>query len=139
MLVLGAFETNVKEKKIFSSLNKFRANIIILQECHVLPEDYDLWRANWGKGDIFINPLSERSAGQMILFNDQYKVTSHEIVISGRCQKLEFQYRNKHITLLNVYAPNTDKDQVDFYRILQEKLHNKESTNCLLLGGILIS
>ena len=60
-----------KRNKIFSYLNKFRSNIILLQECHVLPEDYDLWRANWGKGDIFINPLSERSAGQMILFNDQ--------------------------------------------------------------------
>ena len=124
-----------KRNKVFSYLKKFRAHVILLQECHVLPEDYDLWKANWGKGQIFINPLSERSAGQMILLNDKYNVESHEILIKGRCQKLDMIYKDKQVSLINVYAPNIDKDQIDFYRNLQEKLYNKESTHCLLLGG----
>ena len=101
----------------------------------MLPEDYDLLRVNWEKRQIFINPFSDRSTGQVILLNDKYNIESHEILINGRCQKLEMVYKDKHISLINVYAPNTDKYQIGFYRQLQEKLHSKESTDCLLLDG----
>ena len=37
--------------KIFHSLlKKFNANVILLQESHVLHDDLDLRKANWGRG-----------------------------------------------------------------------------------------
>ena len=59
-----------KRAKIFHYLKRFNAYVILLQESHVLHDDLDLWKANWGRGDISINPLNEYSAGQVILLND---------------------------------------------------------------------
>ena len=41
---------SIKRAKIFYYPNIFNANVILLQESHVLHDDLELWRANWGKG-----------------------------------------------------------------------------------------
>ena len=52
-----------KRLSILQNLRKHNADIIFLQECHILNEDQVLWEQNWGKESIFINPLSLRSGG----------------------------------------------------------------------------
>ena len=79
---------SAKRMLIFNYLKKFKADLVLLQERHVLNEDYELWKNNWGTGDIFINPYNERSAGQVILLSKKYKILSHEIIVPGRCQNL---------------------------------------------------
>ena len=44
-----------KRNKIFNYLKKFKSDIIMLQETHILKDDYELWKANWGRGVIYLN------------------------------------------------------------------------------------
>ena len=37
-----------KRNRIFNYLSKFKSDIILLQEAHVLQADYARWKSDWG-------------------------------------------------------------------------------------------
>ena len=43
----------------------------MLKECHILGSELNLWKQDWGSGDIYCNPLNSRSCGQVILLKDK--------------------------------------------------------------------
>ena len=110
----------VKRSKIFSYISKFKSDIILLQEAHVLQEDYERWTKDWGKGDIYLNCFNTQSAGQIIMLAKNENVVKHEILVEGRCHILEIKRGESSITLMNIYAPNKDTDQIIFYRKINE-------------------
>ena len=132
--VRGLRETT-KRIKVFNYLNKFKADVIFIQEAHVVASDYDLWKSNWGRGGIVYNPFTERSAGQMILLRNKEDIISHDIIVEGRCQILKIKKLGSVITLVNVYAPNKDEEQIIFYRNIQQHLINKPIEDYLIIGG----
>ena len=56
----------------------------MLQECHILESDLNLWKQDWGSGDIYCNPFISRSFGQVILLRDKINVLEHKIILDGR-------------------------------------------------------
>ena len=68
-----------KRRSVFEYLKSLNANIIFLQECHILDEDFKNWEEEWGEGKIFINPLTARSAGQVILIKEKMNILEHKI------------------------------------------------------------
>ena len=48
-LNVRGIRNQLKRTRIFNYLKKFNADVILLQETHVLETDLDLWKANWGK------------------------------------------------------------------------------------------
>ena len=124
-----------KRAKVFSYLNRFKADVFFIQEAHVVASDYDLWKSNWGKGGVVFNPFNERSAGQVILLKNKEDIISHEIIVEGRCQMLKIKRFESIITLVNVYAPNKDEEQIIFYRTVQQHLINKPIEDYMIIGG----
>ena len=124
-----------KRSRIFSYIKKFKADVILIQEAHVLESDINSWKLSWGQGDMYINPFTERSAGQIIMLNEKYKVLSHEIIEQGRCHLLCFKKQEVIVNIINIYAPNKDLEQVEFYKLLQTKLNLMHLKGVTIIGG----
>ena len=59
-------------------------------------------------GEIYINQCNERSTGQIILLGRKHEVTLHEILINGRCHKLQIKHENVNLNIINIYGPNKE-------------------------------
>ena len=86
-------------------------------------------------GEIYINPLSNKSADQVILLKQNYKVLDHKIVMIGRIHILKLRLLEKSITLINVYGPNKELDRESFLNKLQEILSTYQYEDYLIIGG----
>ena len=95
----------------------------MLQECHVLNEDLEAWKKEWGMENIYLNPLSTRSAGQTILLKQNREIIEHIILLHGRIQVLKLKMSETILTLVNVYGPNHETDRVPFLDKLQYLYH----------------
>ena len=67
-----------KRLAIFDNLKRYNADFIFLQECHIMLDDLRMWKDNWCVGNIYINPLNSKSAGQAILTKDKIEVLEHK-------------------------------------------------------------
>ena len=82
---------------------------------------------------------SSNSRGVAILFKNGIDCTiNHKIVdLDGRYITLKACIQDKDYVLINVYAPNKDKDQVNFFNNLLSILQNEnlDSVDNIILGG----
>ena len=101
-IVRGVREKN-ERLKAFDYLHKFNADIIFIQETHVVGSYIGEWKMDWGRGGLFINSFSRSSAGQIIIFKERKEETVHECLVPGRLQKLKFKWHDQIKKLLNVY------------------------------------
>ena len=124
-----------KRLAIFNYLKRYNADFIFLQECHVLPEDLQLWKADWGVGNIYVNPLSSRSAGQAILTKDRIEVLEHKIIIEGRMHILKIKVLEIIISLVNIYGPNHESERGPFIVKLQDVLNTYDFGDHIIIGG----
>ena len=104
---------------MFNYLKNLKPNIVFLCETHLLESEYSIIKQEWGQGEIYINELSERSAGQMILLTGSYDIISYENIVQGRCQQLDIKIDNNIINLINIYAPNRENEQLLFTIVLK--------------------
>ena len=128
---------------IFNFLKEtLKAGIYLLQETHSTPADVQKWYLDWGNKNILFDHGLSNARGTAILFhNINYEKLSEYSSGDGRLQitALNIIDINKKVLLINIYNPNTEKDQV----ILLKKLENKLSDfpNILdfeiICGGIL--
>ena len=51
---------------------------------------------------------------QVIFLKNKQDILSHEIIVEGRCQILKIKRFGSIITLVNVYAPKTDEEEIIF-------------------------
>ena len=82
---------------------------------------------------------SSNSRGVAILFKNGIDCTiNHKIEDpEGRYLILKACIQDKDYVLINVYAPNKDKDEVNFFNILLSILQNEnlDSVDNIILGG----
>ena len=109
-----------KRNKIFNYLKKIKSDIIMLQETHVLKNDHELWKANWGRGDIYLNCFNNKSVGTVVLLNRKENVVSPKIVSQGRCHTLEIKRGDITVELMNIYAQIKTVNR--FYSIVKYKI-----------------
>ncbi len=55
---------------IFRELRNIKADICLLQECHITENDVQEWKKQW-KGHFLVNEGSTRSKGEMILIRKE--------------------------------------------------------------------
>ena len=88
-----------KRLKIFNYLKKFSADIILIQEAHVLSNDQGEWKTDWGLGEVYINPLKDNSGGQIILFKKKHiKCSRTKLLFKVDVKNLFYVYSIKTLT-----------------------------------------
>ena len=123
----------VKRTKILKHLKSLQMDIIFLQETHLTKDNECKLKARW-MGETFHSTFSSRMRGVSIIFKKglsfQHKrtITDKE----GRYIIVIGELYGTHITLLNVYAPNTDNPA--FYHKMFNLIPDISQTH-LIIGG----
>ena len=110
--------------KISNYLKRLSTDIILIQEARVLNKGQGEWKMDWGFGEVCINPLKINSGGQINLIKNRYQWLSHEAISQDR---LILRLFDQNIKMWNIHSPNDPRDQAQYFRILQEKLHNEQT------------
>ena len=107
----------------------------MLQECHIMESEFNLWKQDWESGDIFCNPFNSRSCGQVILLKDKRDIVEHKIILEGRMHILKVQIAGVVLSIVNVYGPNKEIDRKMFLEKLQNMLVSYDFGDYLIIGG----
>ena len=116
----------LKREKIFNfTKQKVNEGIILLQETHSSREKCDSWSKEFD-GNCFFNHGTSNSKGVAILLtlDQDYKVLKYEHYGEGRLQILSIELEDQKYLIVNVYNPNTEKEQVAFLSKLNDALRN---------------
>ncbi len=106
---------DVKRNAVFRWLKRHKFDIVYLQETHSTEELEVKWKNEWSGRSVMAHG-NNRSRGCMVLFSDQLDVnvkcfkTDNE----GRFVIINCDIYDQEFTLTNVYAPNTEGEQVRF-------------------------
>ena len=122
-----------KRRKIFHYLRSIGSDIIFLQETHSDPNDEKLWSSQWGETIVFAS-FNSNSRGVAILFRNSITLKIISVIKdpNGRYIVLNAKVNDLPLTLVNIYAPNSDDSNflLDVFAEV-DKLDN----SFLLIGG----
>ena len=94
------------------------------------------WRLNWEKqGEVIFNHSHSQGGGLTILLKNKINNLQNTNIIPGRMQKIKFILGKNKIIVFNVHAPNTDKDQIEFFKTLHDEISNDNEHDILILAG----
>ena len=127
-----------KRRSMFTWFRRKRADIIFIQETHSKKELESQWKNEWGAELIFSHG-SPNARGVAILFKKgvDYCIQSKIIDPLGRFIILKVEIEDSLYVLINVYAPNKDKEISKFFNdllvtIRREELDTEEN---FIVGG----
>ena len=125
----------IKRRNLFRWLHNGKYDVIFLQETYSDKTIENVWRAEWG-GDIFYSHGSKHSRGVMTLMRPTVKGENISTTCdrNGRVLIVNLTIQDEEFCLANIYAPNDQNLQVDFYTQLTRKLRPHVNSN-LVLGG----
>ena len=125
-----------KRKSIFNLCKKY--DISCLQETYISDTNFNAWKLEW-PGVFFHISGSNNSNGLIILVNNKFnQLNDPKVVCSDkRILGLEFLCDNKKILIVNVYAPNVNKEKEPFFNKLTNFLEvtNQNDYEYILLCG----
>ena len=127
-----------KRKTIYTWCRKKNADFSFLQETHSKEEVETQWKNEWG-AEIIMSHGCSNSRGVAILIKKGVDYTPHSKIIDplGRYIILKAEIKDKIYVLINIYAPNKDKDSFKFFADLLAKLKNEnldEEENSIVRG-----
>lgn len=99
----------VKIKQVLSRLKQKHANIIFLQETHMMPGDVSRIRKRW-QGQVYSASFSTHARGVLILIHRTipFQVESSILDPKGRFIILQGSLLYEKLNLVNIYGPNID-------------------------------
>ena len=108
-----------KRAEVFSWLKDQDAEIFFLQETHSTPNAERSWIDQWGASSLFFSHGTSNSRGTCILFRklDHFQIKKQFHDTRGRFIILDIVAFESVLTLINIYAPNSD-DPLFFENIL---------------------
>ncbi|CAM2112532.1 unnamed protein product [Caretta caretta] len=106
------------------------------QENHTDPTAEDSWRLEWGDR-VYFSHSTIRQAGVTTLFSPDLRpeVLGVAEAVPGRLLHLQVHIEGLVINLVNVYAPTSVPERLQFYQQLSAFLGTLDSHECLVLGG----
>ena len=127
-----------KRRTIYTWCRSRKADIIFLQETHSKKETEIQWKNEWG-GKMLFSHGSSNSCGTAILIKNtiNYTIISTLSDPLGRYLISKIQIDDKIYVFANVYAPNKDKDSIQFFKKLCT-LFCTDDLQCednIILGG----
>ena len=129
-----------KRQKIFTYVDKQNPDIIFLQETHSTKEIEAIWKKQ-GKGDMFFSHGSNNSKGVLTLIKNDldFQLVSKSIDDGGRYIILKAIVQETLFLLVNIYAPDKEKEQVPFFenlkKLIKSMLDNDNEIPHILIGG----
>ena len=124
----------LKRIDIWNKLKELNANIVLLQETHLMKKDLNDVRKEWNI-EFILSDYNTNSRGVAILIqpNFEYKLTHIYSDKTGRYQIITMDIANKFsITLTNIYGPNQDDPE-----LLKEIFHksNELQSDFVIYAG----
>ena len=127
-----------KRHAVFKWLEKHRYDVVFLQETHTTASVETVWNKEW-KGASFFSHGSSSSRGCCILIRNgvDFKVQTVVADNDGRYILLRCFINDDYFSLVNVYCPNPEKDQVLFLDKLNLLFtqHSISVLDDVILGG----
>ena len=127
-----------KRRTVFTWCRKKRADVIFLQETHSKKEIELQWRNEWGT-EMILSHGSPNARGVAILLNKgvDYCIQSKIIDPLGRFIIVKVEIEHNLYVLINVYAPNKDKENVQFFNDLLAILRREDldAEESFIVGG----
>ena len=137
-LIVRGLQCKKKRRSVFQYFERKKADIVFLQECHCISAYEKTWGQEWN-GSSYFSHGSTNSRGCMVLFksNLDFSVEDYKVDDNGRFIILKSVIDDKPVSLLNVYFPNTEKEQLQFMKELQSKILSMEIENTcnIIFGG----
>lgn len=102
---------------LYNWVNDINCDVVFLQETHFISEKEYIFNSGW-KGTSFHSfSTSSHSKGVSILISSKFHFTllNQHKSADGRIILLNIEHDSKIITLVNIYAPNSENDRVDFF------------------------
>ena len=131
---LGEFKAR---KRYFSYMLRLNKDIVLLQETHSNEKDEALWR-NQVRCNIIFSHGTTKSRGVCTILRKTPDIKLIDTVRDtiGRFLLVKVEIKGRVYAICNVYSPNTEKEQIEFFKelelILQENISGGE---ILLIGG----
>uniref|UniRef100_A0A4W5LV10 exodeoxyribonuclease III n=1 Tax=Hucho hucho TaxID=62062 RepID=A0A4W5LV10_9TELE len=97
----------IKRKKILCALKKEKADIALLQETHLCDAEHAKLRRAW-VGQVYFSSLKSNSKAILIHKNVPFIIDKNISDPEGRFILITGSLYGQPITILNIYAPNTD-------------------------------
>ena len=112
-----------KRKSIFDYLKTNRCDVAFLQETYSSREDETRWLQEW-EGTGYMVHGTNHSRGVAILFRKQLdvEILSSKFDFKSRFILLKSKINDEHFNLINIYAPNKEKEQIEFIEDIQRIL-----------------
>ena len=127
-----------KRRTIFTWCRRKSADVIFLQETHSNKTTEIQWKNEWG-GKMLFSHGSPNSCGTAILINNKANCSVLHTIPDplGRFIISKIKVDDKVYVLVNIYAPNKDKESVQFFRKLHTllQIENLDSEENIILGG----
>ena len=135
--VNGLRTSQMKRKKFFTwLLTCHKPDIIMFQETHSSVKDEEKWSEDWSKWDsnIYYAHGETNSRGVCTLINPSLSSEIHQIIKSpaGRYIIMDISINNRRLTLVNIYAPNSDEPE--FFLQLIKDMDDLENDDRIIAG-----
>ncbi len=127
----------IKRKSIYNYIEKKKVDICFLQETYSTTESEPIWNREWD-GEVLFCHGTSHSKGVMILFRKGLDVKIRETCtdLRGRYIFTRVTIDSVDLQLLNIYAPNKEKEQLKFYQSVNNLLQKHKSANeKVIVGG----
>ncbi|CAM2099405.1 unnamed protein product [Caretta caretta] len=126
----------LRRSQVLSFLREGGYSVIFLQETHTDPTAEDSWRLEWGYR-VYFSHSTIRQAGVATLFSPNLRpeVLGVAEAVQGRLLHLRVRIEVLVVHLINVYAPTSGPERLQFYQQASAFLVTLDSHECLVLGG----
>lgn len=127
-----------KRRVVFDWINKQKMDIMFLQETHSSVAQERYWRGEWG-GELYFSHGATNSRGVAILVSKKSTVNVDDYHCSsdGRLVIVKVKQNDKFMYLVNIYVPNVEKAQIQFFKQIKREMENFGITgdDCTVIGG----
>lgn len=122
----------VKRGKVLAHLKTLASDIMFLQETQLNKKSHGRLRTKW-IGEIYHSAFSSKTRGTAILIRKGVPFLQKNIITDkGRYVIVIGEIQNVSLTLVNMYAPNTD-NPVFFQKVFESIPHLSQTY--LIIGG----
>lgn len=122
-----------KRKSVFGFLKKKKYDIVCLQETYITKSESEDWSKEWN-GTLLFSEGTTHSAGQMILFNKNISGDYKVIHSSKRILIVQSEIENKQVAVVNVYAPNNERERNEFWLELYGLISAIQTDDIIMCG-----
>ena len=142
MLSLNCRDLSNDKKRniVFSWCKKQKLDILFLQETHCVKECETEWANQWGNKNAFFSNGKSNARGTMVLLRKGFEILKEKLITDSQGRHIIFKAKIQETPfyLINLYAPNNDKEElIDFYSKVKTIIENEgiNALNNIIIGG----